>query len=49
MQTQISGVNLNAEAVNVQELQEGYQAAGKMVSVVDNLTQTLLNMVPSTT
>jgi flagellar hook-associated protein 1 FlgK len=48
VQTQISGVNLNAEAVTVQELQEGYQAAGKMVSVVDDLTQTLLNMVPTT-
>ncbi len=48
VQTQISGVSLNAEAVNVQELQEGYQAAGKMVSVIDDLTQTLIDMVPST-
>jgi flagellar hook-associated protein 1 len=49
IQTQISGVSLNTEAVNVQELQEGYQAAGKMVSVIDDLTQTLLDMVPSST
>jgi flagellar hook-associated protein 1 len=47
-QTQISGVSLDAQAVNVQELQEGYQAAGKMVSVIDDLTQTLLDMIPST-
>jgi flagellar hook-associated protein 1 FlgK len=48
LQTQISGVSLDAEAVNVEELQQGYQAAGKMVSVIDDLAQTLLNMIPST-
>jgi flagellar hook-associated protein 1 FlgK len=49
IQTQISGVSLNTEAINVQELQEGYQAAGKMVSVIDDLTQTLIDMIPSST
>ena len=43
-QTQVSGVSLDAEAVNVLQLQEGYQAAGKMVSVIDGLAQTLINM-----
>ena len=47
-QTQISGVSLDAEAMNVMELQQGYEAAGKMVSVIDSLAQTLLNMIPST-
>ena len=47
-QTQMSGVSLDAEAVNVMELQQGYDAAGKMVSVIDSLAQTLLDMVPST-
>jgi flagellar hook-associated protein 1 FlgK len=47
VQTQISGVNLNTEAVNVEELQQGYQAAEKMVGVVDGLAQTLLDMIPA--
>jgi flagellar hook-associated protein 1 FlgK len=46
-QTSISGVSLDAEAVQVLELQKGYQAAGKMVSVIDSLTSTLINMIPS--
>lgn len=45
-QTAISGVSLDAEAVQVLELQKGYQAAGKMVSVIDSLTSTLINMIP---
>jgi flagellar hook-associated protein 1 FlgK len=43
-QAQISGVSLDAEAINVMELQQGYQAAGKIVSVIDGLAQTLINM-----
>jgi flagellar hook-associated protein 1 FlgK len=46
-QTQISGVSLDAEAVNVLELQKGYEAAGKMVSVIDSLTSTLIGMLPA--
>ena len=45
VQTQISGVSLDAEAVQVMELQKGYDAAGKMVSVIDSLTDMLINMV----
>jgi flagellar hook-associated protein 1 len=45
-QDSISGVSLDQEAVNVLELQKGYQAAGKMVSVIDSLTSTLINMIP---
>jgi flagellar hook-associated protein 1 len=44
LQTQVSGVSLDAEAVQVLQLQQGYQAAGKMVSVVNSLANTLLNM-----
>jgi flagellar hook-associated protein 1 FlgK len=47
-QTQISGVSLDSEAVTVLELQKGYEAASKMVTVIDDLTTTLLDMVPST-
>jgi len=45
VQSQFSGVNLDAEALQVLELQKGYDAAGKMVSVIDDLTNTLMNMV----
>ena len=45
VQTQISGVSLDAEAVQVLELQKSYSAVGKMVTVVDSLTSTLINMV----
>ena len=44
LQTQVSGVSLDAEAAEVLQLQQGYQAAGKMVSVIDTLADTLLNM-----
>jgi flagellar hook-associated protein 1 FlgK len=48
VQTQISGVSLDSEAINVMELQKGYQAAGQMVSVINSLAETLLNMIPQT-
>lgn len=49
VQTQISGVSLDAEAALIMQYQQGYDAAGKMVSVIDSLASTLINMVPSTT
>lgn len=49
VQTQLSGVSLNAEAVQVTELQQGYDAAGKMISVIDSLATTLINMGTATT
>jgi flagellar hook-associated protein 1 FlgK len=45
IRTQVSGVSLNEEAVNVMELQRGYQAISKMITVIDGLTDTLINMV----
>jgi flagellar hook-associated protein 1 len=41
----VSGVSLDAEAVRVQELQTGYQAASKLIATVAALTQTLMTMV----
>lgn len=41
----VSGVSLDEEAVRLTELQRGYQAASKLISVVDSLTQSLLDMV----
>jgi len=46
LQTQISGVSLDAEAVQVMELQKSYEAAGKTVSIINSLTESLMNMVP---
>jgi flagellar hook-associated protein 1 FlgK len=46
LQTQISGVSLDAEAVQVLELQKGYEAAGKTVSVINTLADSLMNMIP---
>ena len=45
VRTQVSGVSLDQEAINVMELQRGYQAISKMISVIDGLTDTLINMV----
>ena len=42
-----SGASLNAEAINVLQFQEGYQAIAKVVTTLDNLTQTLINMIPT--
>ncbi len=47
LQTQISGVSLDAEALQVLELQKGYDAAGKMVGVISSLTDVLINMAPA--
>ncbi|HVN04290.1 MAG TPA: flagellar hook-associated protein FlgK [Bryobacteraceae bacterium] len=47
MRQTAEGVDLNTEAVNVLQLQEGFQAAAKLVSTLDTLTQSLLDMVPS--
>jgi flagellar hook-associated protein 1 FlgK len=45
--SQVSGVNLNAEAAKLLQFQQAYQAVGKLVSVLNDLTQTLMNMIPN--
>jgi flagellar hook-associated protein 1 FlgK len=42
-----SGVSLNAEATNVLQFQESYQAVAKMVSTLDTLMQSLIDMIPT--
>jgi flagellar hook-associated protein 1 FlgK len=39
------GVDLNQEAVTVTELQTSLQAASKVFSVIDSLTQTIINLI----
>jgi flagellar hook-associated protein 1 FlgK len=45
LQQQTSGVNLDEEAIRLVQLQSSYQAASKVVTVIDQLTQTLMTMV----
>jgi len=41
----LSGVSLDAEAIKVLEFQRSYQAVSKMVTILDQLTQTVVNMI----
>jgi flagellar hook-associated protein 1 FlgK len=40
-----SGVSLNEEAAKLLQFQQSYQAIGKLVGVLDSLTQTVIDMV----
>jgi flagellar hook-associated protein 1 FlgK len=46
LQQQVSGVSLDAEAIRLVQLQSSYQAASKVVTVIDSLTQSLMTMIP---
>lgn len=43
---QVSGVDLNTEAAKLLQFQQSYQAVGQMVTVLNSLTQTLLDILP---
>lgn len=45
LRQQASGVDLNAEAAKLVQFQSAYQAATKLVTVLDQLTQTTINMI----
>ncbi len=45
LRQQSSGVSLDAEAIKILEFQRSYQAVSKMVTILDNLTQTVVNMI----
>jgi flagellar hook-associated protein 1 FlgK len=45
LRQQLSGVSIDEEAVRLIQLQSSYQAASKVVTVIDQLTQALINMV----
>ena len=46
LRSQISGVSLDAQAASLIQYQRSYQAVAKMVTVLDDLTNTLLNIIP---
>ena len=45
LRQQTSGVSLDVEAIKCLEFQRSYQAVSKMVTILDQLTQTVVNMI----
>jgi flagellar hook-associated protein 1 FlgK len=45
LRAQVSGVSLNDQAASLMQFQQGYQAAAQMISVINNITQSLLQMM----
>jgi flagellar hook-associated protein 1 FlgK len=45
--SQVSGISLNEEAVTLLQYQRSYEAAAKMVTVIDEMTLSLMNMIPA--
>ncbi len=45
LRQQLSGVSIDEEAIRLIQLQSSYQAASKVVTIIDELTQSLINMV----
>jgi flagellar hook-associated protein 1 FlgK len=45
--TSLSGVSLDEEAVRLVEFQRAYQATAKLVSILDQLSQDTINMIPA--
>jgi len=47
LQKQVSGVSLDEEATRLVQLQSSYDAASKLVTVIDDTLQTLIAMIPT--
>ncbi len=47
LQQQVSGVSLDEEAIRLVQLQSSYDAASKVVTVIDSTLQSLINMIPT--
>ena len=45
VRAEFSGVDINIEATKLLQLQKGFQAAGQVMSVLNSLTDTLINML----
>ena len=45
LRQQLSGVSLDTEAMTIMQLQRSYQAASQVISVISNLTDSLIGMV----
>jgi flagellar hook-associated protein 1 FlgK len=47
LRQQSSGVNLDQEAINLVQFQRAYDANSRFVSVIDQITSDLINMIPA--
>jgi len=47
MLNQVSGVSLDAEAVQLTDFQKSYEATAKMVTILSDLTETAINLIPN--
>jgi flagellar hook-associated protein 1 len=47
LRAQVSGISLNDQAALLMQFQQGYQAAAQMITVINNITQSLLAMMQS--
>lgn len=47
LRDQVSGVSLDAQAIQLQQYQQSYQAVAKLINVLDQIAQTAINMVPN--
>ena len=45
LRQQVSGVDLNTQATQIIQIQSAYEAASKVVTVIDSMTQTLLQLI----
>jgi flagellar hook-associated protein 1 FlgK len=45
LRAQVSGVSLNDQAAKLVQFQNAYQASAQMISVINNITQTLWQMI----
>jgi flagellar hook-associated protein 1 FlgK len=44
--TQASGVSLNDQAAQLLSLQQAYQATARIITILDNISQTAVNLIP---
>jgi flagellar hook-associated protein 1 FlgK len=49
LRSQVSGVSLDQEAANLMTYQEAYQATSKMFSILENLNEVTLGLIPTAT
>jgi flagellar hook-associated protein 1 FlgK len=47
LRTQVSGVSLNEEAEHLVAFQRAFEATSKMIGILDSLTQTVINIIPT--
>lgn len=45
LRAEFSGVDINAEATKLLQLQKGFQASGQVLSVLNSLTETVINLI----